>query len=70
MSEDGYLSAYVSYDKKRVEDIANELKTLNITMKVITTTDSQSKETIYEVLVIENMIDKVHEIIINLQQQD
>lgn len=70
MTEKNFVNAYVSYDKEKVENIVNQLKAMNVTMKVNTTTDSITKETIYEIFVIEEMINKVHEIIINLQQRD
>lgn len=63
----GFVSIYTSYDKLNIDRILSILNSLNIEMKIKTSTDITSKDTIYEILVLEQFKDQVHNIIIENQ---
>jgi len=64
VNSEKFVTVYTTYDKDNVEKIISKLNALNITMKFRTSTESTSKNALYEILVLKKDIDNAHDIII------
>ncbi len=68
MTEDGYTSIYTTYDKSMAVTLISALRENNIRMIYRTSTETGSEDVLYEVGVLENDINKAHDIIFSLKQ--
>ncbi|MBN2558511.1 MAG: hypothetical protein JXB33_07150 [Clostridia bacterium] len=66
MNESGYVKAFTTYDKQSAVSIISALRSEGLKMIYRTTTEPASDDVLYEIDALEKDIDRVHEIILNI----